>query len=211
MRKMFGINGPVYTILEWLWNMLVLNCCFILTCVPIFTMGAGITALYSVNILAVRNEDAPPFKSFWKSFRTNFKKSTLSWLVILAALLIWGLDIWALKTVMGDVNLFWSIFLTVILVIIITFAQYIFPYIARFEDTWKTSVKNAVVIGISNIGTTITIVMITLACIAVTFATVDIFLQAVFVWLILGFAALSYIHSYFLRRIFDKYAPGEEA
>src|SRR5699024_12157957 len=54
------------------------NCCYLnllwLICsIPIFTIGASTSALYSVTLKIARNEDVIIHRQFFKAFRENFR------------------------------------------------------------------------------------------------------------------------------------------
>ena len=58
------------------------NLMFVVFSLSVFTIGAGLTALYHVMFRTLRSGGVfNPFKEFWKGFKTNFRQATISWLV----------------------------------------------------------------------------------------------------------------------------------
>ena len=82
-----GQEGWLFRFLDRLWDLIVLNVLFIITCIPLFTVGAAISALYTVTMKGVRKEDSYIVRSYLSAFKENFKKSTILWLLMIA---VWG-------------------------------------------------------------------------------------------------------------------------
>lgn len=64
-------------------DLMILNIVFIICCLPIVTIGASLTALHYVTLKMVRNEESYIVKSFFKSFKQNFKQATIINLIML--------------------------------------------------------------------------------------------------------------------------------
>lgn len=205
MKGMFDIDSPVMDVLNKIMNIVIINLCFLISCIPVITIGAAITAMYHVNLKMVRNEETYVFSLYWKAFKKNFMQSTICWLFIMAAGFVLFIDFWFIGNMKGMIkNIFYAIMIIVIIVYSIGML-YIFPYIARFKDKLGICIKNALVIGGANIGYTITMLLITFASIAVTFYDIQVMLRALFIWIVGGFSLVSFINSFFLRKVFDKY------
>lgn len=67
--------------LEALANTVFLNLLFLLCSIPIFTMGASLTALYAALRASIKKE--PCYKAFFRTFRKSFARSTLAWIILL--------------------------------------------------------------------------------------------------------------------------------
>lgn len=67
--------------LETLANTVFLNLLFLLCSIPIFTMGASLTALYAALRASIKKE--PCYKAFFQTFRKSFARSTLAWIILL--------------------------------------------------------------------------------------------------------------------------------
>ena len=65
-------------------DLMILNILCIICCIPIITIGASVTAMYYVTLKMTRNEESYIVRSFFKSFKENFKQATVIWLVALA-------------------------------------------------------------------------------------------------------------------------------
>ena len=82
-EKSFAINNPVMISIGKLGDIALLNFYFVICCLPIVTIGASITAMYSTTLKLVRGEEEGITKSFFNGFKLNFKQATFIWLVML--------------------------------------------------------------------------------------------------------------------------------
>lgn len=205
MGGIFDIDSPVMNVLNKIMNMVVLNLCFVISCIPVITVGAAVTALYSVNLKMVKNEESYVFSSYWRAFRSNFRQSTVCWVFAVGAGGIIAADFFVLRDLAAGLQRIFGATTIIFFVVYCVFILYIFPYIARFRDGFGTSVKNAFLIGGANVGYTVTMMLITLACAALTVSSMEVLLRAAYIWLVMGFSLLSYVNSFFFRKIFDKY------
>lgn len=83
MGRLFDTDNIVWRFLGRVADLVILNFLFLLCSIPIVTIGASWTALYSVTLKAVKNEESYIAKGFLEGFKENFKQSTIAWLVIL--------------------------------------------------------------------------------------------------------------------------------
>lgn len=205
MGGIFNTESRFMCILGRVTDIVILNLCFIISCLPVITAGAGLTALYTVNLKLVRNEDGYIFRGFWKAFKENFKQSTFCWLIFLAAGGIFIADYRMADNLPGQYAGIFRIVITVFLFVYLFMMLYVFPYIARFEDKLGICLKNAFLIGAAHIGYTIIMVAATAVSAVITFYSMSFMQTLMLVWFFCGFALLSLVHSYFLRKVFGKY------
>ena len=85
MGKIFSLDSPFVQFMNRVADIMWLNILFVICCIPVITIGASVTAMYYVTLKMVRNEESYITKSFFKSFKLNFKQATAIWLIILAA------------------------------------------------------------------------------------------------------------------------------
>lgn len=202
---MFSMDSRFMHLLGRITDIVILNLCFIISCLPVITAGAGLTALYAVNLRMVRNEESYIFRDFWRAFKENFKQSTVCWLIFLAAGIIFIADYRMTDSMPVQLSWIFRIGLTILLFIYFLVMSYVFPYIARFEDKLGICLKNAFLIGASNIGYTLIMAVITAAGIVITFYSPGFMMIMALIWFFGGFALISFVNSYFLRRAFSKY------
>lgn len=206
MNNLFKFEGGLITILSRIADLLILNILFILCCIPIITIGPAITALYSITLKLVKNEEGYIFKGFFKAFKDNFKMSLIVWLILLlpTGVLIFDYYIFLKNPhMLGNVLPYVFIGLGVIYSICIT---YIFPFIARFENTLWITFKNSILIALLNLPYTLLLVLVNCGL-----PLLSLFVlppqYVILLWIFCGFSLPAIINSFIFRKIFAKYEP----
>lgn len=148
----FGENNPVWKAINRFADMMVTGILFIITCIPVITIGASVCAFYYTAMDSLRKEDGYIFKRYFISFGKNFKKGTLIWLIMLVTGIIFGMDIYFWLAVS---DLQFAVAMVIISAIIalawLLTLVFVFPLQARFENTIKNTIKNAFLIGVSHL------------------------------------------------------------
>ena len=147
-----------------------LNTLWFICSLPIFTIGASTTALYSITLKIADDKEYSITKQFFESFKSNFAQSTRLWLITLFAGLFLGLDLYIVLKLRsastGIIAIIWTIILALIIVAFIIYTIttiYLFPLIAYFENNDKAMIINSFLFGIRYLFTTILIFAIHLA------------------------------------------------
>lgn len=151
----FGFDGPLARSVDTIIGLVVLNVLTVVCCVPIVTAGASLTAMHTVALKMVRNEEGYVAKDFFKAFRANIKigiKASVLLLVLTALILadfyaISLLDVW-----FADVA---KVLLTGISAVAVLTCTFLFPVMAKFEAGLKDTVMNAFKYAFSHIGITL--------------------------------------------------------
>lgn len=205
MNRWFAPDGYLQTVFVKIRDLAVLNICFLLSCIPVVTIGAALTALYSVNLRMVRGEEGRVFADYWKAFRDNFRQGTRIWLLLLALTALFAVDFWALNQLSGVASFVLKILLGVLCFAVLAAAQYVFAYAARFSDSFGVILKNSLMICGANLLPTASLLCMVFLALFVSFYSLEVFLRAVYIWLVLGFSTLNHLRSFLLRRVFAQY------
>ena len=88
---------------------------------------------------------------------------------------------------------------------------YVFPYVARFENNVKNTVKNALLISILNLPQTILVVCIPVGLVFITMFNSTTLVYGSLFWFLIGLSFIAFCNSYIFRKVFAKYEPQEEA
>ena len=76
-----NFDGRFSRILNRMTELVLLNFIFILTCLPVLTIGASVAALYSVTLKMARNEEGYVIRGYFKGFAENFGQATMFWII----------------------------------------------------------------------------------------------------------------------------------
>lgn len=85
MKNLFSLDSPVMQLLSKLLDMILLNLLFLLSCVPVVTIGAAQAGLMTAA-RALKSEEESCFRAYFRGFCSGFWRITLIWSVGLAIL-----------------------------------------------------------------------------------------------------------------------------
>ena len=183
-------------------DMICLNVMWLICCIPIITIGASTTALYTVMLRMVKNEEGYIFRGFLKAFKSNFKQSTLIWLILLLLGIVWTVDFRVAGFMPGMAGIILSAIFLALGFILLSVMIYIFPLTARYENGIKTTFKNALILTVAKLPYTFLMVAIVVAAVFASLWSAFTLLFSLPLWLIIGGALIAWVNSYILRRVF---------
>ena len=183
-------------------DMICLNVMWLICCIPIITIGASTTALYTVMLRMVKNEEGYIFRGFLKAFKSNFKQSTLIWLILLLLGIVWTVDFRVAGFIPGMAGIILSAIFLALGFILLSVMIYIFPLTARYENGIKATFKNALILTVAKLPYTFLMVAIVVAAVFASLWSAFTLLFSLPLWLIIGGALIAWVNSYILRRVF---------
>lgn len=198
--------NPVLDFINTLCNFVALNLLFLITCLPVFTIGAALSSLYYVTLREARGEYGYLIRPYLREFVRNLKKGTAAFAVLAAAgaALVFCLAFWfSLGTALSACV---TGLLAVALLVWLMTVTYTFPLIGRFENTVRQTLKNAFCLMMSNVRPTLWLLLIyVLALCLCWFLPLMKLLMVLF-----GFAFIAYCQSYVLKGVFEPYETAAE-
>ena len=195
-------DNVVARVLSKIADMICLNFMWLVCCIPIVTIGASTTALYTVMLKLVKNEEGYVFRGFFKAFKSNFKQSTIIWLILLLLGIVWIVDFRVAGMMPGMAGIVFSAIFLVLGFFLLSVLIYIFPRTARYENGIKATFKNALILTIARLPYTVAMDAIVVAAVVGSLwngATITITLP---VWMLIGGALIAGANSYILRKVF---------
>ena len=183
-------------------DMICLNVMWLICCIPIITIGASTTALYTVMLRMVKNEEGYIFRGFLKAFKSNFKQSTLIWLILLLLGIVWTVDFRVAGFMPGMAGIILSAIFLALGFILLSVMIYIFPLTARYENGIKATFKNALILTVAKLPYTFLMVAIVVAAVFASLWSAFTLLFSLPLWLFFGVSLIVWINSYILRRVF---------
>lgn len=205
---MFRSDSVLMRLLDRIGTLIILNGLFLLCSLPIVTVGAAGTALFTVTLREARGDTRSITSGFFSAFRKNFAKATLLWLFILLSSSVFVVDL-ALFSKLGAPRIF-RILLYVAGVFFLLMLPYLLPLQARFENSLHRTMRNALALGIAKLPATILMLLIMAFPLIVLYLSEQVFWRLAIYWLLLGFSFSAQIRSLLLNRIFSKLIPEEK-
>ena len=201
----FVIDSPVMRFLGRIGDIIILNLIFVVTALPVVTVGMALSALYTVAMKLARGEDPSVLREYIRAFWRNRKPATICWLIMAAAGALIFLDFRLAGAFGGTLYTVVRLLLAMIFGVWMLTFLYLFPYIARFENTVFHSVKNALFLSAAHLPSTVMMLVISIGLAVITLFTSRTFVIGTIGWFFAGFAAVAYVQSFLLSRIFAKY------
>ena len=208
MSNLFRMDSPLMRFLTKIADLMVLNILFCVTSIPLITIGASWTALYSVTLKMVRDEEGSVSRSYFRSFRQNFRQATLLWLGVLVVLALLVLDIRVLNGMAGGTAPgLLRVGVEILALLGIMVLQYLFPSLARFEASLADTLKNACMMALAHLPKTALMTAAAVGAVWITQINNTTIAVGLMVWPLIGFSLMAFGNSGILRKIFDNYVP----
>ena len=205
---MFHPDGLLIRFLTKVCDLLLLNLALVLSCVTVVFSGTAVTSLYTVTLKMIRGQDYTPIKDFLRALRENFLPSfpaAIMLFVDVTLLAVLRAALYA-ETLLISPMLF--ILLTIIAVFLTALLSWLFPLLARFENTFSRHLNNAVRLALVNLPVTFLLTTVSLLPLLLCLF-IPSSLGVVFAfWLLFGFAAGAWVNSFYLNRIFEALQGG---
>ena len=211
MNSIFNIESKFVQTLSMVGNLVILNLLWILTSIPIITIGASTTAMYAVVFKYADKSDDEVIKPYFKAFISNFKQSTLVWLpmCLMSALLV--IDAYYLLSHTGDpaTPYLWVPFFVVWLVLAVGMSH-MFPQIARYEVTTRTALHNTLLMSLLHMFQTIGIIGLNMFPWILMLVLPEIFAFIGIFWVLFGASIIAYFNARVLLKMYKKHEPAPE-
>lgn len=156
-EKILGPDSTLFFIMTKAGQVIMLNIVWLLSCLPVFTVGTATTSLYYAMMKNIRKNRSYPIVEYWSSFKRTFASGSILtiglgiWLALLYYLRTIAL---AQKTQAG--NMMSTMYLT-LMAVTAALMIYLFPVLSRFSMKLSGIIKLSFVMMIRYIGYTVLI------------------------------------------------------
>lgn len=203
MRFLFDPNSQFMQLLSRLCDLILLNIVYLLTCIPLFTIGAATAALYDTVFRMDTDREGKLMATYFHGFRENFKQGTAVWLL----LVLYGVATWMNMVRFSEIGggLGYGLVVVAVIVVLIGLfvAGYAFPLMSRFQYRTGVLLQNSLLLSISYLPRTLGVCIINAFPWGLLVVSVEGFVRLGFLWFALYFAAAAYFNSRVLKGIVD--------
>lgn len=201
MDKLFAPEGTVMDFLEKATNLVVLNVLWIVSCIPLITVGAATTALYDMIYKIEEGGATHMCKGYFTSFRKNFGRATVIWIGMLFFVVLMVAEVFYYIHGPKNGRLILLLPVCVDTFVVIT-AVYLFPLLAVFQENIKQTCKRAAFFAVAYLPYTICILAISALPIFFLWLFAGFMKIASYIMLVIGFAFCAWIKTYFFKKLF---------
>lgn len=206
MDTLFSADSVLMRGLSRIADVMILNVLFIVTSLPVLTLGASLTALNFTAMRIGTGACNTVTGDYFRSFRKNLRQATVLGLVLVALAGVLAAWYAVLPTIAvgaaGELVLMaiWYI----LAFSLATTALFAFPYLASFEGRTRDVLRNALLLSWRHLLTA----LLTLAIVILSIGVTIFYPQAIgygLIWLLFGFAGIAVANGFLFTRIFSKY------
>lgn len=205
MNSLFHYDGYLNRILTKLMYIAELNLLFLICSIPVITVGASCTAMYTVLFRFVRNDEPDILKTFFKAFRENLKNASCIWAAMLAAAGTLAVNYYALYHMDGGWTEALRVFFNFIFIIWVMLWVYIFPAAAYYKNSVLGYFQFSIRVAIANLPVTAAIILIQAAILLAILFFAQYMQMAVILLICCVFSLPAYFSTGFLVKIFERF------
>lgn len=132
MGNFFNSDSRLMKVLSKLFDIAYLSIVFIISCIPVITMGAAFTALYYTTVKVIRKERGYVFQEYMRSFKLNFFAATKMWIIELVVIVVMMFNISSVLEGEDNMSGFMLGAYIVLSVLVYAMSCYIYPVLSRF-------------------------------------------------------------------------------
>ncbi len=203
MRFLFDPDSRFLQFLIRLCDLILLNVVYLLTCLPLFTIGAATAALYDTVFRMDTERESKLMTTYFHAFRENFRQGTAVWLL----LVVYGIATWMNMNIFSDMGSQFGYGLFVLSMVIVVIglfvAAYVFPLMSRFQYKTGALLQNALLLSVLYLPRTLLVCIINAFPWGLLLVNLYAFCKLGFLWFALYFAAAAYFNSRVLKKVVD--------
>ena len=207
MGKLFDLESPLMSGLNKVADLIILNLLTIVCCIPVFTIGASITALHYVCLKIVRDEETYVVRGFFKSFKQNFRQATIIWLIELVVFGILVMDFYLMGHAQIEFPARLPAALLAVDALVFLLGLHVFPLLARFENSVPRTIRNSVMVGILTLPKTLLMVVICLVPVVLVYFFEQVIAPLL---LLIGISGPAFLCAVIYNKTFKKFEPQQD-
>lgn len=142
MAGFFSTDSKLYRFMSRLTDLFKLNFLWLIFSLPVITLGVSTIAAYTVALKMAEGEEGYIGRDFLKAFKANLKQGIpMSFITILCVWTVY-LDFQIFRA--AEENAFVFLIIGIVAAYVFTFSLlYVYPLLARYENTVLNSLKNS--------------------------------------------------------------------
>ena len=79
MKNIFNVDNKFFSFMNKVADIMILNVLFIITCLPLITIGTSLIALYSVTLKQSSGTSSYIVREYFHAWKENIRQGTLLW------------------------------------------------------------------------------------------------------------------------------------
>lgn len=202
MENIFSMNGKLFVFVNKLTDLIILNILFIITCLPIITIGVSFIALYQTTMRIADNTESYVTKNYFFYWKQNLKQGILLWILSLVLFILCALNLYILPAMPSTLYRTVSLYMQfVLLFVLYGILLYSFSLPEEYRCSLPHTIRNASLIAFKYLPITCLCL-----CISAFPFTLTLIIPKIAGWIlsltiVIGCSGISYLHSIILHKI----------
>lgn len=202
MGRFFRYDSPIMIGLGRILDFILLSIFWMICCIPIVTIVPATAALYYVMLKIARKEEIRPVLGFFHAFRDNLKQGCVLTLIFAVIVILLFVDYRIMAMQAGTIGSMLSILFLLLAVLAAAAMLYTFALQAQFSNTVFRTLKNAVLLSLMKLPSTILLLVLHSIPLWALMAAPEIVGKTLPLWLLLFPATAAYLSSLRFVKIF---------
>ena len=205
MNKLFS-NESVFGILfGHLGDIIIVNLLFVVTSLPVVTMGAALSGMNYAFLKRRRLSDEPISRLYFDGFKANFRQATAAWLATLFVFAFFAVDIYAFSDKGPLTNPLLAIICTSAVLVCYFTVLYLFAVIPAFDNDLRSLAVQSFSFAAGHLALTIPMAFFPAALIGIMLTGFFAFAFVTSMLLLFGCGLFGWLYSFIYIRVFSPF------
>lgn len=200
MKWLFDPEGAFARGMDLVGQLIWLNVLWLVCSLPVVTLGASAAALYRCVQQLQQGEEGHLTRRFFAAWRDNARRATGIWLILLALILLCAADLYFA----GGWSIVWRVLAVFGLQLIGMELTFVFPLLARYDNTWRNQMRNALLLAVGHLPRLLLIWLMWAVPVGACVIVGGMAYYLSIVWVLIGYAGLSYFTMRLIWPIFRR-------
>ncbi len=205
MEHFFSVNGKIFLFINKLIDLMLLDIIFLITCLPIITIGTSFTALYQTTMRIVDNTESYIIRNYFFYWKQNLKRGTLLWIPSLFLLTLCILNLCVLPVMPPGLYRTFSLCVQFVLLFLLCgILLYAFSLPEEYRCSLVYTMRNASFMAFKYLPTTCLCICISASPFALILLAPKIAGWILSLTIVIGCSGIAYLHSVILYKTLKK-------
>lgn len=147
MKNFFSVESPLFRFFERLWDIIKLDLCWIICCIPVVTIGPATIAAFSITNKMVDDTEGYICRPFFKAFKENMKKGIplgIMWIICTASFYLYARMVMNKEFI--NASPYGGVLVALALIFFVVYVDvfiYTFALLARYDNSLIKTIINS--------------------------------------------------------------------
>lgn len=204
-QKVFGLDNKVMRVSAKVFDLMILNLSFVISCIPLVTIGPAIITIYRMTTRIREEATLNVGREYWKEFKGNWQQGLLLGILACFITVAIYLNVQIFSSIQHPLALALEMLSYGIGFISLITVLYAFLISSQFTTDYLKLIKNAFLLSFLNFSKTVQVVTpIILIAILLMYSPMTM-LVTLSILLCIGFSLIAYFQTKIIQSVFDKY------